>query len=225
MSEPVIIGSATLYLGDCQEVLPSIPLADLVLTDPPYGLNTGKQKCGGSKSREWGTQEWDREICQPAVDMARLAGEVAIIWGGNYYTLPPSRCWLAWDKCQPDEWYSTAHFELAWTSMDRNARRWRMSQVEAYGDMKKEHPSQKPLALMRWCIGILPKQPETILDPFMGSGTTGVAAVQMGRQFIGIERDPAFFEIACHRIEEAQKQCDLFIPQGKAPKVKPERLL
>ena len=157
--------------------------------------------------------------------MARAAGKVAIIWGGNYYALPPSRCWLAWDKCQPDAWYSTAHFELAWTSMDRNARRWRMSQVEAYGDMRKQHPSQKPEALMRWCIDILPTPPATILDPFMGSGTTGVAAVSMGRQFIGIERDPQFFEIACRRIEDAQKQSDLFITAPKVAKVKPERFL
>lgn len=210
MTNPVTIGRATLYLGDCRDILPTLEKVDAVVTDPPYGLATGKQKCGGSKSLEWGEQDWDREICQSAVDLAVKSGDRVILWGGNYYTLPPSRCWLAWDKCQPDAWYSTAHFELAWTNMDRNARRWRMSQVEAYSGMDKKHPSQKPVKLMRWCLYLIPES-RTILDPFMGSGTTGVAAVQMGRDFIGIERDPTFFAIACDRIEQAQKQGDMFV--------------
>jgi len=208
------IGAATLYCGDCREILPTLDKVDAVVTDPPYGLKTGKQKCGGSKSRDWGAQDWDVEICQEAVDMAIAAGEVAIVWGGNYYTLPPTRGWFAWDKCQPDAWYSTAHFELAWTNMDRNARRWRMSQVEAYSKMEKAHPSQKPVGLMRWTLQQIPKA-ETILDPFMGSGSTGVAAMRDGRQFIGIEREPDYFDIACKRIEDAQAQADLFIAPAK----------
>lgn len=203
MSEPVIIGNATLYCGDCRDILPHLPKVDAVVTDPPYGIGTGFKKCGGSKSKEWGAQEWDRQTCQPAVDLAIRAGRYVVIWGGNYYVLPPSRCWFAWDKCQPDEWYSTAHFELAWTNMDRNARRWKMSQVEAYSRMEKEHPSQKPLGLMEWCIRQLPKDVETILDPFAGSGTTGVAAIKMGKRFIGIEREPKYFEAMCRRICEA----------------------
>lgn len=204
------IGLATLYLGDCRDILPTLPKADAVVTDPPYGLSTGKQKCGGSKSLKWNEQEWDRETAQPAVDLAIAAGDTVILWGGNYYQVAPSRCWLAWDKCQPDAWYSTAHFELAWTNMDRNARRWRMSQAQAYGDMDKAHPSQKPEALMRWCLNLIPDA-HTILDPFMGSGTTGVAAVKMGKTFIGIEREPAYFAIACRRIEDAQRQGDFFV--------------
>ena len=95
MSEPVIIGRATLYLGDCRDILPTLGKVDAVVTDPPYGIGTGKKKCGGSKSLKWEEQEWDREICQPSVDLAAAAGRKVIIWGGNYYTLPPSRCWLA----------------------------------------------------------------------------------------------------------------------------------
>ncbi len=210
MTAPVTIGAATLHLGDCRDILPTLGKVDAVVTDPPYGIGTGIQKCGGSKSLKWDEQEWDRETCQPAVDLAVAAAGVAIIWGGNYYALPPSRCWLAWDKCQPDAWYSTAHFELAWTSMDRNARRYRMSQVEAYGNMDKAHPSQKPESLMRWCLNLIPDA-LSVLDPFMGSGTTGVAAVQMGRKFIGIEREPKYFDIAAKRIEDAQRQGDMFI--------------
>ena len=210
-----VIGRAVLVQADCRDVLPVLGKVDAVVTDPPYGIGTGFKKCGGSKSKDWGAQEWDRKTCQPVVDLAVSAGERVIIWGGNYYSLPPSRCWLAWDKCQPDAWYSTAHFELAWTNMDRNARRWRMSQVEAYSGMDKAHPSQKPLGLMLWTLNLI-ADAQTILDPFMGSGTTGVAAVQMGRDFIGIEREAKYFDIACKRIEQAQRQGDLFIDGAAA---------
>jgi len=210
MSRIEVIGAATLHLGDCRDVLPTLGKVDAVVTDPPYGLATGVNKCGGSKSRAWPVQEWDATIAQEAVNLCTVAAEKVIIWGGNYYSLPPTRCWFAWDKCQPDAWYSTAHFELAWTNMDRNARRWRMSQVQAYSDMDKQHPSQKPIGLMLWCLAQI-ADAQTILDPFMGSGTTGVAAVTMGRKFIGIELDPGYFEIACKRIEQAQRQSDLFI--------------
>lgn len=205
MAEKVIIGNATLYLGDCREILPTLPKVDAVITDPPYGIATGSKKCGGSKSLEWGEQEWDSTIDQQGINLAIQKGKVCIVWGGNYYTLPPSRCWLSWDKCQPEEWYSTAHFELAWTNMDRNARTFRMSQVQAYSTMGKEHPSQKPLALMLWCIKHA-GDPQTILDPYMGSGTTGVACMNLGRSFIGIEREVKYFDIACRRIEDAQRQ-------------------
>jgi len=204
-----IIGNATLYHGDCLEILPTLEKVDAVVTDPPYGIKTGVKKCGGSKSLEWGEQKWDASICQDAVNTAITCADVSIIWGGNYYDLPPSRCWLAWDKCQPEEWYSTAHFELAWTSMDKNSRAWRMSQVSAYSKMNKQHPSQKPLGLIDWCIKHA-EDPKSILDPFMGSGTTGVSCMNLGRKFIGIEIEKKYFDIACERIEQAQKQGRLF---------------
>jgi len=205
----VTIGRARLILGDCRDVLPTLGKVDAVVTDPPYGIGTGKTPVG-KDGLVWGVQEWDKAIVPDIVPMLIEAGETVVIWGGNYYPLPPTRCWLAWDKCQPDAWYSTAHFELAWTNLNRNARRWRMSQVAAYGQMDKQHPSQKPLALMKWVFDQIPPA-QTILDPFMGSGTTGVAAVQMGRDFIGIEREAKYFDIACRRIEDAQRQQDLFI--------------
>lgn len=198
------IGNATLYLGDCREILPTLPKVDACITDPPYGIGTGKAAVA-EHGKKWDVQEWDFATDPEGVSLAITKGEVCIVWGGNYYALPPSRCWLSWDKCQPEEWYSTAHFELAWTNMDRNARTFRMSQVQAYSTMGKEHPSQKPLALMLWCIKHA-GDPQTILDPYMGSGTTGVAAMSLQREFIGIERDPAYFDIACRRIDDAQRQ-------------------
>lgn len=209
MTTPVIIGTAQLYLGDCRDILPTLPKVDAVITDPPYGLATGKKKCGGPKSLEWGEQAWDAMIDQAGIDVVIQCAPICIVWGGNYYSLPPTRCWLAWDKCQPEEWYSTAHFELAWTNMNKNARTWRMSQVQAYGLMDKKHPSQKPLPLMEWCIKHA-GNPETVLDPYMGSGTTGVACANLSRSFIGIEREPKYFDIACKRIEDAQRQQRMF---------------
>jgi site-specific DNA-methyltransferase (adenine-specific) len=209
MTTPTIIGPATLYLGDCREILPTLPKVDAVITDPPYGIETGKKRMSPDGSLKWDEQEWDRKTDPEGIALAIQCAPVCIVWGGNYYQLPPSRCWLLWDKCQPEDWYSTAHAELAWTSMDKNTRAWRMSQVQAYGAMDKQHPSQKPLGLMEWCIKHA-GNPATVLDPYMGSGTTGVACMNLGRAFIGIEREPKYFDIACRRIDDAQRQARLF---------------
>jgi site-specific DNA-methyltransferase (adenine-specific)/modification methylase len=135
-----------------------------------------------------------------------------IIFGGNYYSLPPTKCWLVWDKENGDTDF--ADCELAWTNIDKAVRRIRYlwnGFARANGEPRGDHPTQKPIGVMKWAIGHLPEPNQTILDPFMGSGTTGVAAVQMGRKFIGIEREERYFEIACKRIEQAQRQGDMFI--------------
>ena len=206
---PVIIGNATLYLGDCRDILPTLGKVDAVVTDPPYGLGSKMQ--GGTWGAKEGFKEmldWDSEA--PSVDALLAIADKApftVMWGGNYYGLPPSRCWLVWDKANAVP--TMADCELAWTNLDRPAKRFRglVGRVE-YG-----HPTQKPLDLMKWTIAQVDhcQKAETILDPFMGSGTTGVAAVQMGRKFIGIEREERYFEIACKRIEQAQRQGDFFV--------------
>jgi site-specific DNA-methyltransferase (adenine-specific)/modification methylase len=215
MADPVIIGNATLYLGDCNDILPTLEKVDALVTDPPYGIGAGTKKTGGSKSKDWGDSDWDACTADDAVNLAIQSADVSVVWGGNYYHLPISRGWLVWDKCFNENWYSTAHFELAWTNEDRNGRTFRMHPVKGlcppHSDAPKVHPTQKPLPLMKWCIDGLRNAPTTILDPFMGSGTTGVAAVQMGRKFIGIEREQKYFDIACERIEDAQRQGDMFI--------------
>lgn len=203
-----MIGNATLYLGDCREILPTLEKVDAVITDPPYGLGSKMQ--GGTWGAKEGFKEmldWDSE--PPSVEtLLAIAGKApfAVMWGGNYYGLPPSRCWLIWDKANAVP--TMADCELAWTNLDRPAKRFRglVGRVE-YG-----HPTQKPLELMEWTILQVDHcaRAETILDPFMGSGSTGVAAMRMGRSFIGIEREPKYFDIACARIENALRQERLF---------------
>jgi hypothetical protein len=135
-------------------------------------------------------------------------GDCHIIWGGNYFAdyLPATMKWFVWDKGQR---INQSDGELAWTSMHGALRIFTMNRVELLKD-GTEHPTQKPEKLMRLCVRLCDNSPKTILDPFMGSGTTGVAAVQEGRKFIGIEIEPKYFDIACKRIEEAQKQLRLF---------------
>jgi len=222
MVKPVVIGDAHLYLGDCLEILPLLPKVDACITDPPYGIgadaaaaNAAKQRiaaAGKTKAgRGWvyyGETNWDSSRPPKAVfDLLLQAAPIKIIWGGNYFTdyLPPSQKWLSWDKGQ--DGFSLADFELAWTSEDKACRRLNYARSLALKD-GKQHPTQKPLAVMRWCIEQAGKV-QTILDPFMGSGTTGVACAQLGRTFIGIERERKYFDIACERISRAQAQGQL----------------
>lgn len=132
-----------------------------------------------------------------------------IVWGGNYFTdaLPPTMQWLVWDKGQRN--FSLADCEFAWSSKKAAARVLTLSRGEALQD-GKEHPTQKPVRLMKWCLDMHPKA-QTVCDPFMGTGTTGVAATAMGKTFIGIERERKYFDIACRRIEDAQRQCRLAV--------------
>lgn len=211
MTQPVVIGNATLYLGDCRDILPTLPKVDAVITDPPYGLGD-KWKGGGGKGKSsWAfnpaeAMEWDGETVDAVLTLPTLAPEV-VIWGGNYYALPPSRCWLLWDKKQNDQW-TTGQAEMAWTNLDRPVRVFRFAQCEQASEGEKIHPTQKPLALMTWCLKWVSGQ--TILDPFMGSATTGVTCLKAGRKFIGIERDQRYFDLSCERIEDAQRQERLF---------------
>ena len=218
------IGRATLYLGDCRDILPTLPKVDAVVTDPPYGIgeaggNAAKRqrKAGGNSraladQRDYEALDWDDEpITAQLIAQVRAAGRWQIIFGGNYYDCPPASCWLVWDKENGENDF--ADCELAWTNLPKAVRRLRFmwnGMLRAHGEQRGDHPTQKPIGVMKWCIGHLPHA-NTILDPFMGSGTTGVAAVQMGRDFIGIEREKRYFDIACKRIEQAQRQGDLFI--------------
>jgi len=206
---PIIIGDATLYLGDCMDILPTLGKVDAVITDPPYGLAEKLQGGTWGKKFEGESKDWDAVAPAELVNMARQLSDKAIVWGGNYFSFPPSRCWLTWIK--RDAVQTMAGCEFAWTNFDANAKFFDWT-IAATNAERVAHPTQKPLALMKWCIEQA-GNPETILDPFMGSGTTGVAAIQLGRKFIGIEREPKYFEIACQRIEQAAAQGKLFAPE------------
>jgi DNA modification methylase len=204
-----IVVDSTLYLGDCRLLLPLLPVVDAVVTDPPYGIKAGREK-PHSGWRDYGISDWDIERPDRAIfDLMLRQSKDQIIWGGNYFTdyLPPTMQWLVWDKGQRD--FSLADCEFAWSSQERAARVFNFSRGKALLD-GKEHPTQKPVELMKWCLSLLPKA-RTILDPFMGSGTTGVAAARLGRKFIGIEMDEGYFNAACLRIAGAYAQPDLLV--------------
>ena len=200
------IGDTTLYLGDCLEILPTLEKVDAVVTDPPYGIGRdGKPPStsshGGHKGYEF--LGWDQKPAdiQPLLDM----NLPAVIWGGNYFQTPPSRCWLIWDKGQRID---QADAEMAWTNLDMPVRV-NVTNRAAIMQDGAVHPTQKPVRIMSWCLSFLPAA-KTILDPFMGSGTTGVACANLGRKFIGIEIEPKYFDIACERITAAYAQLRLF---------------
>jgi DNA modification methylase len=203
-----------LFCGDCLEIMPTLGRVDAVVTDPPYGININKSH-RLSVSRGFGGDTWDdKPIDINTTDLLFVKSNNQIIWGGNYFELPPTRCFLIWDK--NNDGRDFADVELAWTSLDRVARIFRKRPMNMDGG--KVHPTQKPLALMEWCLSFLPDA-VTILDPFMGSGTTGVACVNMGKSFIGIEKDPQYFEIAKERIAEAErrKNNEFFVKKPDAP--------
>jgi site-specific DNA-methyltransferase (adenine-specific)/modification methylase len=205
MSRTERIGDATLYLGDCLEILPTLGKVDAVVTDPPYGIGFAAQPTKWQRRAGKKAESWD-DAPVTSLDPVLTAGSVQVVWGGNYYSLPPSRGWLSWFK--PDAPPSMGSFELAWTSLDQNSRQFNWS-IGATNAERVGHPTQKPRALMEWCLSQI-GSPQSVIDPFMGSGTTGVACASLGRKFIGIEIDPKYFEIACERIDAAYRQQRLF---------------
>jgi site-specific DNA-methyltransferase (adenine-specific) len=226
MSNPVVIGDATLYLGDCMEILPTLPDSACV-TDPPYGIGYMAPTGVGGESRNlqrrtYGPIHGDDKPFDPTY---WLHFREVILWGANHYAdrLPASAGWLIWDKRDGMTPNNNSDCEIAWLKGGGSARMFRhlwngMCQASEKGEVRA-HPTQKPVALMAWCLGFV--KARTVLDPYMGSGTTGVACVNDGRAFIGIERDPTYFDIACKRIEQAYNQRPLFAAE---PQRKPEQM-
>ncbi len=192
-----------LYLGDCREILPTLAPGSVqaVITDPPYGIG-GKWQGGFSDKHGWGKaktecevrNEWDDAAPdQSTIDLILSLGKQHIIWGGNYFNLPLSRCWLVWNK--PERNFTLAECELAWTDFDNVARVCDCRR----SDPDRFHPTQKPLALMEWCVE---KTKGTVCDPFLGSGTTALACLRAGRKCIGIEREKSYLESAIERLKK-----------------------
>lgn len=207
--------------ADCLCILKQLPdkCIDLVLTDPPYGIDyggqlKGKGDCNGGIDkngwRGWNAPEWDKE--RPSEEIFKEILRVSknqIIWGWNYFAdlLPASQGWLVWNKGQRD--FSLADGELAWTSFDRALRIFDYSRAKALQD-GKIHPTQKPLQLMQWCLEKGSKEGDLVADFFSGSGTTAVACYNTKRKFICVEKDFDYWKASCKRLEDSQRQGTLF---------------
>jgi site-specific DNA-methyltransferase (adenine-specific)/modification methylase len=186
-------GAAKLILGDCGSVFYGRTY-DALVTDPPYGIGIAANPVRQRHDKK----DWDNAPCSDELlGYLRKLANWHIIWGGNYFNLPPSQNFLIWDKVQP-EGLTLSMCEYAWTNMSKPAKLFRRHVVS----YDKTHPTQKPLELMTWCLNQLPAaESDYIFDPFMGSGTTGVAALKLGKKFLGIEIDREYFDMACRRIE------------------------
>lgn len=212
---PVVIGNATLYLGDCRDILPTLPKVDAVITDPPFGVGNFVQVTGRKMGRgdsRGKAVEWNDTTPPPEVfEMLRTISKHRIIWGANFFNCFEDRGGaIVWDKCQSMPNFSKAdiasctHFQkteivrIPWTNFTVTHR------------AETDHPCERPVELYEWCIRYLPGPIRSVLDPYLGSGSCAVAAMRSGCAFVGIERDPRYFDIACRRIEDAQRQERLF---------------
>lgn len=216
------IGGQRLILGDSKAVFAEIGPVAAVVSDPPYGIAYAHSGGGGKLARSTAFAHKSIIGDDQPFDPSMWINQPAILWGGNHFAdqLPASQSWLIWDKRCADYSNDQADSEMAWTNLGFPARMfrhvWNGMLRGPESKTPRVHPTQKPIALMEWCLGFV-KDAATILDPFMGSGTTLVACQKLGRAGTGIEIDPDYFDVACKRVEEATRQPDLFI----APTVKP----
>jgi site-specific DNA-methyltransferase (adenine-specific) len=236
----VTIGDATLWLGDCREIAPTLWPIDAIVSDPPYGQDYKVNTFYAGGTRENAVVQrngkalmvrpnlyepihGDREPFDPS-PWINAAPEV-LLWGAHKFAdRLPAGGWLVWDKVPTGKVRDQGDGEAAWINRDQPMRIFRLlwdglcvgegARHEVTAGQKRYHPSQKPEILMAWCLTFIKGQ--TILDPYMGAGATGVAAVRAGKRFIGIEIDPRYFDIAVERITNAQRQTSLFEPE--APK-------
>lgn len=201
----------------CRESKPTF-----LCTDPPYGLGAARRSFGGAgvvrhmtglcagkavPKRDYGDSAWDdKPVDRDLLELARSRCPHQIIFGGNYFDLGTARCFLVWDKLRGNTCYADA--ELAWTNFNRSVRviRWKWNGFLQQVREPRFHPTQKPLGVMLWAIEQAPKECSSILDPFMGSGTTLVASRNLKRHAIGIELEERYCEIAANRLEEAVKE-------------------
>jgi site-specific DNA-methyltransferase (adenine-specific) len=236
-----IIGDCTLYLGDCREVLPTLGKVDSCITDPPYGVGLTVKSYKGSTNEGDGYASFDdtpenvQATVIPAIKAAIKISRCVLVTPGTecawLYPKPKdvgsiynsagtgSGSW-GFKTSTPVLFYGACPY-LA-TGKGRRANSWQQP-ADDHSE-KSTHPCPKPLGMMRWLVTRGSLNGETVLDPFMGSGTTGVACVKLGRKFIGIELDESYFNIACERIRKAYAQPDMFI-SSPTPKATQETML
>ena len=220
--EEVLSDTVRLILGDCREVLPTLGRFDAVVTDPPYGIGESAARNNSRRNavspNDYGVDDWDQEpaSAQSIADI-RACSSWQIIYGGNFFDLPPSSCWLVWDKENTGDF---ADCELAWTNLPQAIRRirWMWNGMLRKGREERFHLTQKPLGVILWSLDQLPPDVLTVCDPYAGSGTTGVACVQRSLSFTGIEREEHHFATACRRISDALSRPDMFVQRAPEPK-------
>lgn len=207
---PVVIGKATLYQCDCMDYMRGLPdkSFDLAIVDPPYGIGISSNPVRQQHTKK----QWDSAIPdgQYFAELKRVSSD-QIIWGGNYFLnhLGASQGFVIWDKVQPHD-FSLAMCELGWSSIQSPAKMWRRSVL---AELNKIHPTQKPVALYEWLLTNYAKPGQTILDTHLGSGSSAIAANKLGYEFVGCELDADYFDAACQRIYNAQRQESLFDPR------------
>jgi site-specific DNA-methyltransferase (adenine-specific) len=213
MIEPVIIKNATLYNMDCMDLLKTTPdkFYDLAIVDPPYGIGMDGGNVGYKGDNNFEKKNWDSAI--PSMEYFNelsRASKSQIIWGGNYFGLPATRCFLIWDKGAGFKARTYAECEQAWTSFDANARIYQHDPL-AMGDYKgKIHPTQKPVKLYEWLLTNYAKQGDKILDTHLGSGSHAIACNNLGFELTACELDKDYFEASVKRIKQASLHERLF---------------
>ena len=203
-----------MYLGDCLTVLPDMPVVDAVITDPPFGVGNFVQTTGrlmgrgGNRGKE---VEWNEAPPPPEFfALIRQKSKHRIVWGANFFNCFEDRGGaIIWDKCQRMPNFSKADIASCTHFQKTEIVRIPWTNFTVTHKAETDHPCERPVELYEWCIKYLPSV-NSVMDPFMGSGSSGVACMNLGRSFIGIEREPRYFDMACERIENAQRQERLF---------------
>ena len=210
--DKITIGQATLINGDCMELMRNTPdnYYQLSIVDPPYGI--GDKFKGGETGKmnfnDIVNKGWDIAPTKEYFDELKRVSKNQIIWGGNYFNLPPTRCVIAWDKCQP--WENFSQWEMAWTSFDKPAAFFSYSNIRNADKEPKIHPTQKPLALYLYLLNRFAKTGDKILDTHGGSFSSAIAANNLGFDFTGIELDADYYNAAVKRVSDANQQIRMF---------------
>ena len=211
------IGNQRLLLGDCLAIMPGLGRFDAVVTDPPYGIGY----VHGAEKRKFASTQNEKPIAgdDRPFDPQPFLAAPCVLWGANHFAarLPGGGRWIVWDKRDGVGFNDQSDIEIGWISGERRADRivshlWSGWTKASERGVPRVHPTQKPIAVMEWCLGFLPDA-KTILDPFAGSGTTAVACERMGRHCTAIELDPDYFEIMCRRVDEQVRQPRLDLPE------------
>lgn len=205
------LGGITLVLGDCMEYMKECQEKsfDLAIVDVPYGLpkdsSNGRGKLNNRAFNSGNIAEkWDVKPGTTYFEELSRVSKSQIIWGGNYFALPPTRCFVCWDKCQP--WENFSQVEYAWTSFDYPAKLFRFDNRST----KKIHPTEKPVKLYEYLLNHFAREGDKILDTHGGSMSHAIAAHNLGYELTIIEKDEEYYEKAKKRLMEHQRQQNLF---------------